>query len=325
MNHKPDFLIRVGSAELKPAAAHALSAIEIDAAKNKGASMALLDFGGASPELKMDDRVSVELGWSDQRLLVFTGAVYGIGPTLAGIRISAFGEEMKLMRGRRVAQTFENQTHGDIVKAHAGKAGVATATVEEGFRNPRLYVKDQTRYEHCLDLALRLGFDFYANGEGKLVFARFARRKVDHVLRFGIDLQHVSLTWRQQRTGVTVVPESPASSAGDEAASWLVKDAAAHAHTEGDADVLVVSDPALRTRDAAKQAAQALAAVSMRQALVGTVVLNGRTDILLGHAVELKGLEYPQANALYEVCGVKHVLGRGRGFKTTLELTRLAS
>lgn len=325
MSLKPDYLIRVGSAELKPGSPQALSGIEIDTAKNKGASVALLDFGGAASAVNFGDRVRVELGWSDERSAVFTGAVHGIAPTLSGIRISAFGEEMKLIRNGRVAETFENQTHGDIVKAHAGKAGVATASIEDGFRNPRLYASHQTRYEHCLELARRLGFDFYANEEGKLVFARYARRRADHVLHFGVDL-HGMVTFRMEPgAGATVVPESPASSAGDETASWLVKDSSAHAATAGESDVLVVSDPALRTRDAAKQAAQALMEVAVRRASAATVVLGGRADILLGHAVELKGLEDSPANGVYEVRGVRHVLGRGRGFLTTLDLARHAS
>ena len=322
MSLKPDYLIRIGAAELKPTAAQALSGLEIDSSKDKGASLALLDFGGTSSELKLGDRIAIELGWSGERSVVFTGAVQVTAPTLAGIRISAFGEEMKLIRGGRISETFENQTHGDIVKAHAGKAGVATASIEDGFRSPFLYASRQTRYEHCLVLARRLGFDFYANEEGKLVFARYARRRADHVLHFGVDL-HGMVNFRMEPgAGATVVPESPASSAGDETASWLVKDSAAHAATEGESGVLVVSDPALRTRDAARQAAQALMQVTVRLASAATVVVGGRAEILLGHAVELKGLEHSPANGVYEVRGVRHVLGRGRGFNTTLNLAR---
>ena len=75
-------------------------------------------------------------------------------------------------------------------------------------------------------------------------------------------------------------------------------------------------------RDAAQQAAQALRAAQARRALVATAVVGGRADIRLGHAVALEGLERADVNALYEVRAVQHVLGRGGGFTTTLNLAR---
>ena len=168
------------------------------------------------------------------------------------------------------------------MEAHAREAGVGTGSIEDGPRVPHAYLPRLSRWDHCKGLAARAGFDLYATEKGKLNFARFSRRAGDHVLRMGQDLLSLNIRFAQPLPGATVVPESPASSAGDDTAAWLVKDPAPHSATEGEEGVLVVSDALLRTREAAKLAARAIVEASKRRTMLGDLKLVGRVDIELG-------------------------------------------
>jgi phage protein D len=321
---KADYLVRIGRREVSPRSPASLASVVVEATKT-GAALAELRFGDAfGRDAALDDRVTVELGWSGARKLVFTGAVYGIEPALPGIALRAYGEEMKLMRTGRISAVFENQTHGDIVKALARQAGVSPGSIEDGYRMPRRYAHNETPYAVCRVLATIVGFDLYATAEGKLTFARFARRAADHVLRSGIDVLSAALRSGAPLAGVTVVPESPASSAGDETAAWLVKDPAAHAATEGEEGVLTVSAPSLRTREAAQLAAAALVRAAERAASRGTLSIVGNAAVKLGQAVELKEFDQ-RVDGLYEVLALRHALGRDRGLSTALDVARIAA
>ena len=322
---KPDLRVRIAGRDVPLNASNPLARLVVEMEIGK-TTAAVLTFGGKpDQEVKLDDTLEIDLGWTQQRRRVFTGAVHGVEPTPPGTQIRGFGDEAKLLRGRRVSHVFENQTHGQVVKAHAQAAGVATGTIEDGLRAPRIYVHHQTRWTHCVELAAQVGFDLYATPQGKLTFARFARRAADHVLRLGQDLLHLSVRFGRPLAGVTVVPESPASSAGDETASWLVKDPSPHSATEGDQDIVVVSDPSLRTRDAAKLAARAIIDASKRVNMRADATLVGRVDIDLGQAVELKDIPQASVDGLYAVRSVQHRLGGDAGFVTTLALAQVAT
>ena len=118
------------------------------------------------------------------------------------------------------------------------------------------------------------------------------------------------------------MPESPASSAGDDTAAWLVKDPAPHSATEGEEDVLVVSDALLRTRDAAKLAARAIVEASKRATMRGDLKLVGRADIGWGRRSSSRTSRSADVDGLYAVRSVQHVLGGNAGFVTPLGIAR---
>ena len=321
---KPDYLIRLRRDNLSPAAPGSFTRLEIEAALNGGADSAVVSFGSdLDPMPDLDDPLRIELGWSGERSLVFTGAVVGIEPGLRGWQLRALNPLHRLMR-TRASTAFENMTAGKIVTTLANQAGVEPGRIEEGGRTRYWYLNNQQPYQGCLTLARREGFDLYATEEGKLTFTRFARRKGDHVLPHGRDILRLSVSFGRQIAGATVVPESPASSSGDETAGWLVKDPSSHAATEGDENVLVVSDPMLRTREAAATAAKAIVAASRAAMLIANVSLVGRPEVRLGQAVELKGVPTEGVDGVYQVAAVRHVLD-ARRFRTTLQLTRISA
>ena len=322
---KPDLRVRIGGRKVPASGSNPLVRVVVEMDMNQPAAAALTFGGEPDVALKLGDALEIDLGWTGDVWRVFTGAVVGLEPKHPGIAIRAFGDEAKLLHGGQVSQVFENQTFGEIVKAHAREAGVVTGWIEDGPRVPHAYRHHQSRWDHCKGLAARAGFDLYATEQGKLNFARFARRAGDHVLRMGQDLLALNIRFAQPLPGATVVPESPASSAGDDTAAWLVKDPAPHSATEGEEGVLVVSDALLRTREAAKLAARAIVEASKRATMLGDLKLVGRADIGLGQAVELKDIPRADVNGLYAVRSVHHMLGGNAGFLTLLGIARVAT
>ena len=330
--HRPDYRVRIGGQQVSAAAGTALLGLHLRMGKRQGAGEAVLQLGAPLPgAVRAGDTVSIELGFGGQRELVFTGTLHEVAPTLgmgAGqqqVQLRAYDALMKLIAAGRRSRRFDNQSAGDVVKAHAADAGVPLGTVQDGQRMAHCYMHQQTPYAHALDLARRNGFDLYATEEGKLSFARFERRAADHTLRRGSDILSARLRLLPALPGVTVVPESPASSAGDDTVTWLVKDPSAHAATEGQADVFVQGDPALRTRDAASAAAKAIVERARTGTVMAEVLLPGRPAIRLGHAVEIKDAPEPLLNGRYEVLAITHSVDRQVGFRTRLELAGMAT
>jgi phage protein D len=329
-SHRPDYLVRIGGQQVSPADATPLVALKVHAGKNDGAGEAVLRLGaGLAKPVRQGDTVRIELGEGGQRTPVFAGTLVGIEPGVdvtcgsTQLTLRAHDAMSKLILGGRRSKAFENQTFGDIVKSHAADAGVGTATIEDGARVAHLYMHRQTAYEHCLALAVRAGFDLYATEEGKVTFARFRRSAGDHTVNHGVEVLRLAVNFHPLPSGVTVVPESPASSAGDDTAAWLVKDASAHAATQGDADVSVIGDSTLRTRDNAEVAAQSAFAAARRLAMHAELELQGRAEIRLGQAVEIKQMPDARVNRVYEVLAITHTLDRAAGFRTRLKMAAM--
>lgn len=327
VQHHPNYKLRIGGVQLSSAAGSPLLAVQMQHGKFGGAGEVQVTLGaGHGLDVSLEDALELQLGWGNDSQTVFTGRVAAVAPAYGfgapQLVLSAFDPLMRLMRSAHTPRSFENQTPGAIVKAHAADAGISIGKVEDGPRLAHALHHRQSAYDHCRALAELCGFDFYASADGKLQFARFARRSADTVLQHGIDLLDVRCTEVAPPTGVTVVPESPASSAGDDTSVWLVKDPAAHAATAGVADKLTVSNPLLRTRAGAQQAAKAWHTQRWRSGTT-RALLPGRPGLQLGQAVELRGLPVAGLDGLYEVLALQHRLDVARGFGTSLSLARL--
>ena len=315
---RPAYTISLGSATLSSQTLEPLVSLVVERAQNAGAGSATLTLG-ERPDLTLadGDPVTIELGWDGDTTLAFTGAVAAVERRIDGLTVTCHGAEAPLTRARADA-TFVRQTAGQIVSALAGDAGVGTATVEDGIKLP-VYICDSGRshYAHCLRLARWCGFGLYAGEDGMLHFKPYAALTPAHTLRYRADIIAAAVRRTAAALPASVVPESPSSSKGDETASWLVKDAAPHAGGSGTA---TISEPALRTKEAAATAAQARADRAASSAVGGRVELPGRPQIALGDAVALDGMPDRGLDATYEVRGLRHVLDRRRGFRTQLAL-----
>ena len=308
---RPAYKLTLGSASPQ-----SLIALSVARAQNAGPGLVTLRLGAADA-VSEGDPATVELGWDGAATLVFTGTVAAVERRLDGLRVDCTGAHGKLT-GARGGATYVQQTAGGVVSALAADAGVDVASAEDGIDLP-LYVADAGRshHAHCLRLARWCGFDLYEAADGALAFGPFTRTSADHTFRYGADVLAAAIAASDLEPATTVVPESPASSQGDETASWLVKDPSAHAGGDGP---VVVSESALRTKEAADRAAQAGVARAQRAALSGSVELQGAPQVALGDAVALADMPDDTLNVTYQVLGVRHVLDRRRGFRTRLDL-----
>ncbi len=319
---RPSYQITLGAATVSDSQWGPLQALQICRDKRGRADEAIVRLGASMPvDFAEGDAASIKLGWDGAANNVFTGTVDRISRGISHVEACCFGAQMKLMRSR-TDQVFISQKAGQVVTALAGTAGIPTDTVEDGIDLP-FYFADSARslYSHCFGLSRLCGFDLYVTGKGDLVFSPFSATSADHTFRYGSEILAVTVEKLAPLDGVTVAPESPASSAGDDTASWLVKDASAHEGSAGGGDAtLFFSDPVLRTRDAAESAAKARLYFSQRDAVAGELELAGSPDVDLGETVELKGIPSAGIDGLYQVIGVTHRLDARRGFHTTVSL-----
>lgn len=319
---RPSYSIGLDQDTLSSDTLGPLSALEVRRCKNGGADEAVISLGrvpAVNPE--EGDAVTIELGWDGEMELVFTGVVEAVDWGIGRMEVACVGSQMKLMRAR-ADRAFVSQAAGQVVTALAADAGVETETVEDGIDLP-VYLVDSARssYDHCLGLARRCGFDLYTTEEEKLVFAQFAVTSADHTFRYGEQIIGASVEKGIALDEVSIVPESPASSSGDETASWFIKDPSPHAGKAGGGPAtLLLSDPLLRTKEAADRAANARLYLSQRGAVLGCVELMGSPKVRLGEAVALEGVPDAGVDGLYQVMTVRHCLDRRRGFRTFVAL-----
>jgi phage protein D len=319
---RPSYKITLGATTVSSEALGPLRSLEVRRDKRGAADEAVIDFGtGIAVEFSQGDPASIELGWDGTTSTVFTGTVGRVEQGITRLVAHCFGAQMKLMT-TRADQAFVSRNAGQIVTELAGKAGTSTDTIEDGI-DLAVYFVDSARsmFAHCIGLAVLSGFDLYTTAEGKLVFASLSTTSADHSFHYGSEILAAAVERAAPLDGATAIPESPASSAGDDKASWLVKDSSAHEGTAGSGAATVpFSDPVLRTRDAAESAAKARLYFSRRAAISGTVELMGTPDANLGETAELTGVPAPGVDGLYQIMAVTHRLDAGRGFRTLLHL-----
>jgi phage protein D len=318
---RPAYSVALGGTTLSSETLGPLEGLSVQRAKNAGADWASMVVG-LVPDLDVaeGDPVAIELGWDGQTTPVFAGEVEAVDRGLLRLEISAAGSQIKLLRSRS-DRTFVNQSAGQVVSALAADVGMETERTEDGIQLP-VYLADSGRraFDHCLALARRCGFDLFTTQAGALVFAPFASSSADRTYRFGADLLAARIERSPAGPGVAVVPESPASASGDETASWLVRDPAPYRAEAGGAVGVVLSDPVLRTKEAAARAAQARIDFRAREIVSGHVEVLGDPAVTLGQSVELTNVPDDALNDLYQVLSVRHILDRGRGYRTFVGL-----
>jgi phage protein D len=315
---RPTYEISLGSVTLSSEQLEPLASLVVERAQNAGADSALLMLG-ERPDLAVQagDAASVKLGWDGDSTLVFSGTVEAVDRGLHGIEVACAGSPALLARAR-ADTTYVGQTAGQVVTALAGDAGVDVGSVQDGVQLP-VYVADSARshHAHCLRLARWCGYGLYSDETGALVFGPFLPAAPARTFHYGADLLSASVQRATAAGDTTVVPDSPASSQGDETASWLVKDPSPNA---GGSGTTILAEPAMRTKEAAATVAQACAERAARAAVSGRIEVAGAPDVGLGASVALRDMPDSELDDRYEVRALRHVLDRRRGFRTQLVL-----
>jgi phage protein D len=268
-----------------------------------------------------DDETKIELGYADNGgfTQVMSAKVITVEPNLTITRVTGFSGADALLR-TFVEQTYENKTAGAIVRDLAGKAGLDVASAEDGIDFPA-YVVDGRRsaYLHMSDLADLCGFDLYVNAGGELVFEKFRNGNTVHVFEYGKHIISLDVQRTPPLAGlVEVWGESAAGSRGEDSWAWLTTDFSGSKGSAGSGALLLRERPALRTKEAARTAAQAALTKVKRRTLRGQLTTIGRPEVKLGDAIRLRGIAEDSLNTFFQVRGVAHRITKAGGFTTAV-------
>jgi phage protein D len=327
----PEFEVSVGAKKLKSGGGAggkgSLWRLEILREVNGGADEAFLQLGLTQAlDAKPGDDVTVDLGYEGALNRVFTGTVDRLSAGLATLEVHALGAQAALMR-KRGDKAFVNQKAGEVFQALVSDAGAEAGRTEAGVPMS-FYLADSaySHWEHGLKLGLHSGNDVYADAEGKIVFAPISGDAPPLKLKFGVDLLQAACEDGDAPATAIAIPESPASSAGEETASWLAKDSLPHkgeaaATGSGGGTGAARYHPFLRTQEHAQASADCLLLRRQREVRNAEVEMLGRSDVELGDTVELEGLP-AGGDGKYVVLALRHALGLGphAGFRTYASL-----
>ena len=321
----PTYRLTLGNTRIETSdvsSTHPVLALRTDADLDTPA--AALDVWLGEPEdisIAPGDATKLELGYESDLTTAFTGVVDRVKPDLSRLHVQALTDSVKLLR-LRVNQVYENQTAGQIVSDLAGQAGVSTGAIQDGLDFPFYVVDDaRTAYQHCQDLAERSGFDLFTMPDGKLNFAAFDKAVPDHTFTYAQDvlsLEVASMPPSFER--VEVWGESPASSEGSEAASWLVRDFSGSMGAAGGGSTLRLSDVSIRTKDAAQTSAEGRLATISRRATFGVAIVLGSPEVAPGDSVTFRQAPDDRLGGVFQVKRVTHRFSKAGGFLTRLEL-----
>ncbi len=268
-----------------------------------------------------DDETKIELGYADNGgfTQVITGKIITVEANVTTTRIAGFSGADALLR-TFVEQTFENKTAGATVRDLADKASLKVATAADGINFPA-YVVDGRRsvYLHMQDLADLCGFDLYINSEGKLVFEKFINGKTVHIFEHAKHIVALDVQRTPALAGqVDVFGESPGASKGEDSWAWLTTDFSGFKGSAGSGAPFLKERPAVRTKAAARIAADGALTRIQRRTLRGQVLTIGRPEVKLGDAIRFRGLADESLNTFFQVRTVTHRISKLGGFTTTV-------
>jgi hypothetical protein len=324
-------------ADLKPTFSLTMGALSATSASAAGGPTAFLvqrDMQRAADGLRatltdrsdvsLGDPVQLSLGHDGTESTVFTGAVQSVRPTVAGCEIWALGGLHELLR-MRVGAVFESQTAGATARDLCGRAGLTPGTVDEGPVLPR-YIADPrlSAHRHLQALADRLGFELYADVDGKVMFHDPASALFAAGERYVYGQHLLALTGRREPViweGVDVGGESPVSGEGDRTIAWLTAEDSSYRGSggSGDSNVLVL-DPAARTKDLADRFAAGWVTVAARTAAELHATVLGRPALDLGGAVSISSPPDALAEGSGYVRAIRHRFGPTIGFVTDVRV-----
>jgi hypothetical protein len=264
------------------------------------------------------DPVVVQLGYGDALETVFTGVAASVSHGLGRIEVEAMGAFAALAQAR-LNGLYERETAGGIVNDVLGRLAVTAGTVQAGLKLPAFALDDgRSAWTHLRGLALRCGFDLWADAEDAAQFRAYSPANT-HVLAYGADL----LAWEHDARpaawdGVEVFGESPSGQGqGDDAASWLTKQDVKGTGGKADGRILRLADPAARSPSLAADVAKGM--MTMHAAASrGTARVLGAPKVRLGDAVRFEKLPAAARNGEAKVTAVRHRLDARGGFTTTL-------
>jgi hypothetical protein len=274
--------------------------------------------GQASLGAKPGDEVKVELGYDKSLEKVFTGKVARIERALDYVRVEALGSFTELAAWR-LNRVYEKQNAGDIAGDLLGKLKIGKGSLESGEKFATFVVSDrETVWDALFGLALRCGFDFYADTSDKANFKKFAA-KTTHTFEYGAHI----LEFEQEALapaldGVEIYGESPVGQGqGEDASSWLTKKTVKGSAGKTSGRVLRQVDASARTQSLVRSLAGNILKASQAESR-GRIRTLGAPQVKLGDSVKVSKLPEASQNGTYKVTGVRHQLNHKVGFVTEI-------
>lgn len=266
------------------------------------------------------DGITVKLGYGSSLKLVFTGLVETAEWGMDRVTVQAISSFRSLI-STRFNLLYEKPSAGDIVKDIAqSRLKLKVNKIESGLKFPVYALGDHiSTYDHLSTLARQCGFDFYANTEDKVVFAKYKATNT-HRLTYGSSvLNVVSDNPAPGISGVEVYGESPSSQGqGEQAYSWLTKKEVKGTAGSSTGVLLRLEDATARTEAIASTVAQSTLA-RRQQKQRGQVTLLGDANLELGDAITITKMPLEQQNGTFKIVGVNHRLNRQQGFYTLID------
>ena len=308
--------------------------------------------------VSLADEVSIALGHDGENEAVLSGAVAALHPHLLGVRVTVLGAMRKLL-DLRTAAWYTEQSAGAIARDLFDQAGLEAGTIDDGPVLPRYAVDPRlSAYAHLRRLAERLGYELYARRDGKVCFhglgagagldagggllgagaAGAAGGSAGGVVAAAAALlggggegyqygQHLLAGAAQRQPPawgrVIVGGESPMSGAGDSTAHWLTTDDADYQGEVGDSGaggVLLLLDPAARTKDLAGRFAAGQLAAGGRRAHQVTIRVLGRPQLELGDTITVGGSPDDLLDGSGYIRALRHTFDGEAGFVTDVRV-----
>ena len=280
-----------------------------------------------SLSIRRGDPVNIGLGYADELVSVFSGEVDEVVPGVQQQQVKSLDAARKL-QALRINQTYEQQTAGDIVADLAASAGVQIGEKQAGIEF-FIYVIDDCKngFEHILELATKIGFDFYVNADNQLVFEPLTEKTAVKTFRYGIDVLQLEVFLRDATfEKVEVRGESPASSLGVDKSHWLVKSFEDSLGVAGSGpQTLHIQDPTIKTKAVADAVADGVLKSLTAEAVRGYLKTLGAPEVHLGDVIEVADFPDEVLNGSYRVRKIQHLFNQREGFVSVFQFTGLGN
>jgi phage protein D len=315
----PKFSMNIGSESFSSDHSDAVEVVHVNLSLNVPTDSAtiLLRDNDQSYDFNEGDEVDISLAYDDQdETKVFTGTVGSIRSTRYNVKVTAFSPMRKLVN-YFLNNVYVSQNCGQIVSDLVKSASVESDTISPGIDLPTYTVDgNNSAYDHIRALADRCGFDVYVSPDGKLEFKKFEKGDASVAAEYGVDVIKIQSDKDHKAVqSVTILGESPSSTKGSSATSWLTKDIVYG--TAGDGQSLVLTDPVIRDKSTASNVATAkLAMIESGPSIM--VEMIGTPGALLGSTLTVKSMPDSDLNTDYKITSVEHIFDKNQGFKSNI-------
>ena len=281
----------------------------------------------AAPTADIGDTGDISLGYEDGATeTVFTGQIESVTFNLRGTCLMTATNGGAKLSKLRLNQSYEKQKSGDIASDLATRAGVDTDTVEAGSDFPFLVLDDgRNAYQHIAALAAQSGYLAYIGATDLLSFTPFLAGEAVRTFTFGKDIISLNISRvAPPFQSVKVIGAGAAGDNGDEAWSWVVKDASSVTGSAGDGSIeRSFTLPSLKSNDAVQCAADGFAEASLRMQMVGELLVPGAPNVSVGCAVEIADAPKSDMNGLCLVREAVHYYNKHDGYLTRIVFSKV--